>query len=326
MSRGWRPTTTYVALSSSGTPSRGVWVLMTRRCVCAARRGERPPVSDTMRKSSQGESPSSAPGRSAVWKTRRRQIIWTQVVPDLDRVLITMSPAPEREIPPTGAVLVGRGVVEQLCGYGDRVRPSVRSLSHATSIADRCRPFANPRQPHRTRRATTRQWPNRRFRARRSGGRRAGSRALDGGELTIAIATGQLDSDAHGTEPRRPRRRRVLKRILIITGSAFVALFALVAAWIGISLYRIDHAVHHVGRSGLAAGPGQERPAGHRQGPRPQRADLRLPRRRRTHQRPEDPEHARAAPARRRHRPHSRRSACTRRPPSSPGSTASASR
>jgi hypothetical protein len=64
--------------------------------------------------------------------------------------------------------------------------------------------------------------------------------------LTIAIATGQLGSDAHGKAPR-PRRRRVLKRILIITGSALVALFALVAAWIGISLYRIDHDVHHVG-------------------------------------------------------------------------------
>jgi hypothetical protein len=64
--------------------------------------------------------------------------------------------------------------------------------------------------------------------------------------LTIAIATGQLGSDAREMAPR-PRRRQVLKRILIITGSAFLALFALVAAWIGFSLYRIDHDVHHVG-------------------------------------------------------------------------------
>ena len=48
------------------------------------------------------------------------------------------------------------------------------------------------------------------------------------------------------TQPR-PRRRRRLKRILIATGSGFLALLLLAAAWIGISLYRIDHAVHHVG-------------------------------------------------------------------------------
>ena len=45
----------------------------------------------------------------------------------------------------------------------------------------------------------------------------------------------------------QPRPRRRLKRILIASGSGFLALLLLVAAWIGISLYRIDHAVHHVG-------------------------------------------------------------------------------
>ncbi len=50
----------------------------------------------------------------------------------------------------------------------------------------------------------------------------------------------------HQAEPR-PRRRRRLTRILIATGSGLLALILLAAGWIGISLYRIDHAVHHVG-------------------------------------------------------------------------------
>src|SRR5271170_6102294 len=45
----------------------------------------------------------------------------------------------------------------------------------------------------------------------------------------------------------RPRRRLTLKRVLIATGSALVALILLTGSWIGVSLYRIDHAVHHVG-------------------------------------------------------------------------------
>jgi hypothetical protein len=49
----------------------------------------------------------------------------------------------------------------------------------------------------------------------------------------------------HQAEPR-PRRRLRLKRILIATGSGLLALILLAAGWIGISLYRIDHAVHHV--------------------------------------------------------------------------------
>jgi hypothetical protein len=47
-------------------------------------------------------------------------------------------------------------------------------------------------------------------------------------------------------EPRRGRRW-TLKRILITTGSCLFALILLLGSWIGISLYRIDHAVHHVG-------------------------------------------------------------------------------
>jgi hypothetical protein len=39
----------------------------------------------------------------------------------------------------------------------------------------------------------------------------------------------------------------VIKRILFATGGVLLALIALVAAWVGISLYKIDHAVHHVG-------------------------------------------------------------------------------
>ena len=50
---------------------------------------------------------------------------------------------------------------------------------------------------------------------------------------------------AHHAEPR-PRHCQ-LKRILIATGSGLLALILLAVVWIGISLYCIDHAVHHVG-------------------------------------------------------------------------------
>jgi hypothetical protein len=39
----------------------------------------------------------------------------------------------------------------------------------------------------------------------------------------------------------------VIRRVLLVTGCGLLALIALVAAWVGISLYKIDHAVHHVG-------------------------------------------------------------------------------
>ncbi len=72
--------------------------------------------------------------------------------------------------------------------------------------------------------------------------------------MTIAIATGlerpaaEADAPARrGHGEGRSRRRRRIRRVLIVTGSGLLALIALVAAWVGISLYRIDHAVHHVG-------------------------------------------------------------------------------
>ena len=64
--------------------------------------------------------------------------------------------------------------------------------------------------------------------------------------MTTAIATGEPGLIALGPAPR-PRRRLTLKRVLIGTGSALVALILLTGSWIGLSLYRIDHAVHHVG-------------------------------------------------------------------------------
>jgi hypothetical protein len=70
--------------------------------------------------------------------------------------------------------------------------------------------------------------------------------------LTIAVATGLLgpvvpaDTDvAAGRSGGKPKRRR-LRRVLLIVGGAVFTLIALVAAWIGISIYKIDHAVHHV--------------------------------------------------------------------------------
>ncbi|HWD56018.1 MAG TPA: hypothetical protein VG346_12905 [Acidimicrobiales bacterium] len=73
--------------------------------------------------------------------------------------------------------------------------------------------------------------------------------------MTIAIATrgrglatpGVADVPVVAGGGGGKRRRRKLRRILLATGAGLVALIALVAAWIGISLYKIDHAVHHVG-------------------------------------------------------------------------------
>jgi hypothetical protein len=66
--------------------------------------------------------------------------------------------------------------------------------------------------------------------------------------VTIAVPTGAADLVPHAPKPRRSRRSRV-KRILIWTGSAFLALVLLAASFVGFNLYRIDHAVHHVGVS-----------------------------------------------------------------------------
>jgi hypothetical protein len=69
--------------------------------------------------------------------------------------------------------------------------------------------------------------------------------------LTIAIATGRLDLGTGAPVPvpvPAPRHKhRVLKRVLIATGAVVFALVAAVGSLIGISLYKIDHAVHHVG-------------------------------------------------------------------------------
>ena len=66
--------------------------------------------------------------------------------------------------------------------------------------------------------------------------------------MTIAVPTGALGLVPRAPKPRRSRRAR-LKRILIASGSALVALILIAGSWIGLSLYRIDHAVHHVGVS-----------------------------------------------------------------------------
>ncbi len=63
--------------------------------------------------------------------------------------------------------------------------------------------------------------------------------------MTIAITTGRLGPVVRESAPIR-RRPRGLKRTLLVVGSALLALILAAGAWIGISLYRIDHAVHHV--------------------------------------------------------------------------------
>ncbi len=65
--------------------------------------------------------------------------------------------------------------------------------------------------------------------------------------MTIALATRRLELDPPLAPPHPARRdRRVLKRTLVATACSLAALIALVAAYVGYSLYKIDHAVHHV--------------------------------------------------------------------------------
>jgi hypothetical protein len=66
--------------------------------------------------------------------------------------------------------------------------------------------------------------------------------------VTIAVPTGGLGLLPGAPKPRRSRRARI-KRILIASGAALAALMLLAGSWVGYSLYRIDHAVHHVGVS-----------------------------------------------------------------------------
>ena len=48
--------------------------------------------------------------------------------------------------------------------------------------------------------------------------------------------------------PRRPsRRRRLVKRIFLVVGAGLFAVMAILATLVGVSLWRIDHNVHHVG-------------------------------------------------------------------------------
>jgi hypothetical protein len=70
--------------------------------------------------------------------------------------------------------------------------------------------------------------------------------------LTIAIATGLRGPAAPidtavtvGAGGGKPKRKR-LRRVLIAVGVSLFALIASFAAWIGIGIYKIDHAVHHV--------------------------------------------------------------------------------
>jgi hypothetical protein len=65
--------------------------------------------------------------------------------------------------------------------------------------------------------------------------------------MTIALATRRLELDVPAAPARRVRRgRRMLKRVLLFGGATLLALIALVASYVGYSLYRIDHEVHHV--------------------------------------------------------------------------------
>ena len=79
------------------------------------------------------------------------------------------------------------------------------------------------------------------------GGRRDQAEPPERGGMTIALATRRLGLDPPLAPPRPVRRRRqVLKRALVATACSLAALIALVAAYVGYSLYKIDHAVHHV--------------------------------------------------------------------------------
>ncbi|HVB91582.1 MAG TPA: hypothetical protein VND70_05725 [Acidimicrobiales bacterium] len=61
--------------------------------------------------------------------------------------------------------------------------------------------------------------------------------------MTIGITVAGLGPGAGATVRKR---RKALKRVLIGMGSAILALIASAAVFIGVNIYRIDHAVHHV--------------------------------------------------------------------------------
>jgi len=66
--------------------------------------------------------------------------------------------------------------------------------------------------------------------------------------VTIAVPTGAVGLVPRAPKPRRSRRAR-LKRVLVASGAALVALILIAGSFVTLSLYRIDHAVHHVGVS-----------------------------------------------------------------------------
>jgi hypothetical protein len=57
----------------------------------------------------------------------------------------------------------------------------------------------------------------------------------------VPVVTGVAAGGSGG----KPKRRRV-RRVLFAVGGALFTLVALAGAWIGIGIYKIDHAVHHV--------------------------------------------------------------------------------
>ena len=81
----------YVTVGSLGIPSSGVWVLMKRRCVWAAR-SESTSVRARVIMSIHGESESNGSGNSGSCRTSSAQIICVHVVPHFGGVLMMMSP------------------------------------------------------------------------------------------------------------------------------------------------------------------------------------------------------------------------------------------
>jgi hypothetical protein len=65
--------------------------------------------------------------------------------------------------------------------------------------------------------------------------------------VTIAITAGRLDQAAPASVPPRRRRPRLFRRVIVWSSVSLVTLIALVAGYVGYNLWRIDHAVHHVG-------------------------------------------------------------------------------
>ncbi len=65
--------------------------------------------------------------------------------------------------------------------------------------------------------------------------------------MTIAIASGATDVNSRDGRRRGTPAARLVKRILLVVGTALFALVATLATLVGVSLWRIDHNVHHVG-------------------------------------------------------------------------------